>query len=278
MSLLLVSALLSVHPIHPGLSDVHSAAVEPVLSRAREELDTVVSKLKPHSVVATAAYGSWFLPVVAVGGDLDVLGFVDLGVLPPNEPGEAAVQRIEALLVGLGQRGGRADASLALLAVEGLDGTFRLQHRARAVELIERAAKGASNVAYPLAGRQVPYAFPAGVVSLPLHPRAKYISNRFALDPAKRANVREVSMQFFFTARVGERPLILQPLYGRAAAPIELWRFVLEAVFADVRQRARFAKVARGGFDEVGRRAEYGAFMLMVADLEIAGGRAVKAV
>lgn len=277
MSPLLVTVLLSVHPIHPGLSDVHAEAVTPVMDRARAELDAVISKLKPHNVVTTAAYGSWFLPVVAVGGDLDFLGVVDLGVLPPEGVGEAAIQRIEALLLGLAQRP-KGDPSMALLAVEGLDPQFKLVHRARAVELVERAAKGPSNVAYPLEGRQVPYSFPAGVVSLPLHPRAKYLSNAFNLDPREQANVREVSIQFFFTATAGGRKLLLQPLYGRAAAPIEMWRFVLEAAFQSPGDRASFAKVARPGFDDLARRAEYAAFMLMVADQEIEAGRAIKAV
>ncbi len=278
MSPMLVSVLLSVYPIHPGLSDVHSAAVTPVMTRAKAEVEAVVGPLKQHKLVTTAAYGSWFLPVVAVGGDLDFLGVVDIGDLPASGAGEAAVQRIEALLIGLGQRMGRADPSLTLLQVEGLDGDFKLTRRARAIELIEAAAKGPSNVAYPLKGRQVPYYFPPGVVSLPLHPRAKYLSNAFGLDPAKQANVREVSVQFFFVARANGKPLILQPLYGRAAAPIELWRFVLETAFASADDRARFSAIARPGFDDTARRAEYGAFMLMVADQEIGGKRAVKAV
>lgn len=278
MSPMLVSVLLSVYPVNPGLSDVHSAAVTPVMVRARAEVEAVVGPLKQHELVTTAAYGSWFLPVVAVGGDLDFLGIVDIGELPPSGVGEAAVQRIEALLIGLGQRQGRSDPSLALLEVEGLDSTFKLTSRARAVELVERAAKGPSNVAYPLGGRKAPYSFPPGVVSLPLHPRARYLSNAFGLDPAKQANVREVSVQFFFVARANGKRLILQPLYSRAAAPIELWRFVLETAFASPADRARFSAVARPGFDDAARRAEYGAFMLMVADQEIEAKRAVKAV
>ena len=300
VGLALVAALLlgmgqaaaeTVYPISAVLVGEHADVVRPVMARARQEVEAVVAAVKaqgqPVSLAMTAAYGSWFLPLVRVGGDLDFLGVIHLGKLPEGPDvrtaSEAAIARIEAVLAGFyARRKAATDPSMALLAVEGLGDDGKLHNRGRALELVDavigQVAQGRGvDTAFPYKGRQAPYHFDPRLVSITVHPRAKYLSNRFNLEPKQTAHVREVSVQFFFVAEQGQRTVILQPLYARAASPIRLWRFVFETAFASPAERDQFAALAEPGFDLGVRRPNYGAFMLQIGGLEISGKRPIKA-
>ncbi len=212
-----------------------------------------------------------------------MLGLIDIGALTPDRAGaEAAVVRVEALLRGLKAEKGKGTTDLAILDVDGLDAAGQLESRARAVDQVAAMlagveAKKGTDLAFPYLGRQAPYHFAPGRVSLTVHPRAKCISDRFAVDAAIASPVREVSVQFFFVGHVGDHPVVLEPLYVRGASPIRIWRFVFETVFATPADRAAFAAVAGAGMTLDLRRAEYGAFILSIAGVEIEGGRALKA-
>ncbi|MCB9535027.1 MAG: hypothetical protein H6704_02095 [Myxococcales bacterium] len=274
-------------PIAPTLDARHADEVRPALAAADARLRAIVAgvaaKGVPLKVVTTGAYGSWFVPLVERGGDLDVLGLIDIGALTADRAGaEAAVGRVEALLRGLRAEKGKATTDLAVLDVDGLDAGGQLEDRRRAVAQVAAMlagvpAKKGTDLAFPYRGRQAPYHFAPGRVSLTVHPRAKCISDRFAVDAAVASPVREVSIQFFFVGHVGDHPVVLEPLYVRGASPIRIWRFVFETVFATPADRAAFAAVAGADLDLDLRRAEYGAFILSVAGAEIEGGRAMKA-
>lgn len=274
-------------PIAPTLDTRHAAEVRPALAAADARLRAIVAEVaaagQPLKVVATGAYGSWFVPLVERGGDLDVLGLIDIGALTPDRAGaDAAVTRVEALLQALKARKGRDAPDLAILDIDGLDPAGKLEARDRAVDQVAAMLAGVSarrgtDLTFPYRDRQAPYHFAPGRVSLTVHPRAKCLSDRFAVDPAIASPVREVSIQFFFVGRVGDHPVVLEPLYVRGASPIRIWRFVFETVFATPADRAAFAALAGADMDLDLRRAEYGAFILSVAGVEIEGGRALKA-
>lgn len=274
-------------PIAPTLDTRHAAEVRPALAAADARLRAIVAEVaaagRPLKVVTTGAYGSWFVPLVERGGDLDVLGLIDIGALSADRAGaEAAVARVEALLRALKAHKGKDGTDLAILDIDGLDAAGALEDRGRAVDQVAamlagvRARKG-TDLAFPYRDRQAPYHFAPGRVSLTVHPRAKCISDRFAVDPAIASPVREVSIQFFFVGHVGDHPVVLEPLYVRGASPIRIWRFVFETVFATPADRAAFAALAGADMALDLRRAEYGAFILSVAGVEIEGGRSLKA-
>jgi hypothetical protein len=264
----------AVHPISPLLSAAHAPVIRAVLDRASAEVGAVATQTKAQ-VTATAAYGSWFLPHIVQGGDLDVLAVFDLGDAPS---GEALVRGVESVLGAFAQRKGRDDPTMALLAVEGLGPDGALEHRARAVALVDAALAALDQgvgptVSYPHGDRRAPYTYEPGHVSLPVHPRAKYLSNAFRPADPTAAHVREVSVQFFFVAHRGGKTVVLEPLYRKAASPIRIWRFLFETAFPDPASRDRFAAVAGAGLDLDLRRTEYGAFILTVAGMEIASGK-----
>ena len=263
----------AVHPISPLLSAAHAPTIRGVLDRVGAEVAAVAQQTKAQ-VTATAAYGSWFLPHVVQGGDLDVLAVFDLGDAPS---GEALVRGVESVLRAFAARKGRDDPSMALLAVEGLAADGALEHRAQAVTLVDAALaaldKGQGpTVSFAYGDRRAPYTYAPGHISLPVHPRAKYLSNAFRPAEPHAAHVREVSVQFFFVAHRGGRAVVLEPLYRKAAAPIRIWRFLFETAFPDPASRDRFAALAGAGVDLERSRTEYGAFILTVAGMEIASG------
>lgn len=273
----------------PTLDARHLPKIRPVMDRASAELSLVVDHVAVEhpsvSLAMTGVHGSWFLPLVELGGDLDVLGVIDLGTLPADGGADAAITRIEAVLRGFRRRGAlpRVDTGMAMLQTQGIGEDGRMDRRADALALVERAIAGAdgagTEASYAVGERRVPYHFPPGVVSLTVHPRAKYLSNRFALEPAMATHVREVSIELIFLARTSSgHPLVLQPLYARGAAPIEAWTFIHGVMFDDPVARDRFAAwVLPPGFDLVERSVTYGAHMLEVARTELEGPRPIKA-
>ena len=294
LALAATPAAADLHFVNPTLDARNARYVEKAMARAREEVEAVVraasTKSAPLRLESSAAYGSWFVPFVRVGADLDYMGIIDLGEVGPGPQGaDAAIARIEAFLKAFEtRRSKQPDPTMAFLKSEGLDEHGRLVDRARAAQIVTEALTATLEDRGMIAkfdhnGQEIPYAFPAGQVSITVHPRAKYLSNQFETDDTVLSHVRELSLQFFFTLRVRAKladppkTLLLQPLYKRAGSPILLRRFIFETVFDRVEARDAFAAIAQRGFDLATRRPQYGAFILHVGRMEVRNGRALKA-
>jgi hypothetical protein len=275
---------LALHGFHPTLHDKHARVIQPTMDRAHAEVAEVVAHVPEVSLQSTAAYGSWFLPHVAVGGDLDFLAVVDLGTLSqdPAAAAQQAVSRIEAVMAVLEDRASD-DPTLSLLRVDGLTDSGQVPERAQALSLVEDAVRGVeqggSEAAFAYKGEVAPYHIAAGVASLTMHPRALYISNTFALKPRRGTHVREVSVQLQFVATTaGGADLSFQPLYARAASPIRSWTMRYELMFADPDDRDWFFEhVLASDVEPAEQAVQYGSLMHRIASGEVKSARPMKA-
>ncbi len=248
----------------PGLSTRPMVSLEPAVRQVEARIaawdKAFAAAGIPVRRLFSGPYGSGFLRLNRKGMDLDYACVLDLGPFEPVHPeamARAIRERIKAALEVVRDTNRRLldTPALFVYARAGFDRMLRRVSAPRTLDVLARRlaqiqAKAGSQMFFEdRQGRRVAAQLLPFQVVLPVNVKLHAASHAVHYYPGMFRGLREVSVQFFFTAAIqtdeGPRFLNVCPLYEKGGRPIPFYDMMLTNVFLSREEAGRYLRRVR---------------------------------